>query len=306
MSCCDCSEDHSYSSQPNPVPRPRIRLVVHPQIGRFGSHLSLRQTLTQTLEAHNIPCCQFYLGGNTNYQCREITAVDRANAARYCATHDKTFYVHCSLIANLAKPNDADVVESVKSVTKSLHQIAGLPGACVLHIGKVGSLENVARRVNEITEGGALPSGTGRVPRKLLLEIAAGQGTELGRSWEELRRLYEGIDRSRVGFCFDTQHAFAAGMSPMQSHEDIVKLFDEAEAILPRGIGLIHINDSKKVFGSRVDRHEVLGMGHIWGQTDEGLRVLTHRCLERGIDMVSETGDGMADCALLSSYCKDV
>src|SRR3990167_4196877 len=74
--------------------------------------------------------------------------------------------------------------------------------------------------------------------------------------------------------------------------------FDECESISPGGISLVHLNDSEKEFGSRVDRHAPLGMGYIWGKGQfSGLKTLIERCREKNIDMVSETSDPESDHA---------
>src|SRR5690606_22896129 len=141
-----------------------------------------------------------------------------------------------------------------------------------------------------------------RVPFHLLLEIAAGQGSELGRSWEEIRHLYEALDYTRVGLCVDTQHAFASGMCSFQTHEDVVKLFDAANGIAPKGISMIHLNDSTKPFGSQVDRHASLRNGYIWSESDEGLKSLIKISKSYGMDLVSETDDPVSDSILVNNY----
>jgi deoxyribonuclease-4 len=245
-------------------------------------------------------CTQMFLGDPVTYNCQTITKEDKNRTLEYCTRTDTTFYIHCPLIANLAKP---DCSRSVNVISKELDAVSGLPGACVLHIGKVGTIENVAQRINEIQGNGHLPvSHHSRVPFHLLLEIAAGQGTELGRSWEEIRHLYEALDHSRVGLCVDTQHAFASGMCSFQTHEDVVRLFDSATNIAPKGISMIHLNDSAKPFGSRVDRHASLRNGHIWSQSDEGLRSLIEISKSYGMDLVSETDDPASDSVLVDYY----
>jgi deoxyribonuclease-4 len=188
-------------------------------------------------------------------------------------------------------------------VSRELDVVAGLPAACVLHIGKVGTIETVASHINDLMMSGHLPLSTSsRVPFHLLLEIAAGQGTELGRNWEEIRHLYEALDRTRIGLCVDTQHAFASGMCKFETHEDVVKLFDMANYIAPKGISMIHLNDSARPFGSRVDRHAPLREGHIWSASDEGLVALLDRAKEYGMDLITETSNPIQDNIIVQSY----
>lgn len=272
---------------------------------RCGGTQHLRTTLTDILcQNPQCKCTQLFLSDPISYRCPTITAADKATVRQYCQLHDKTFYVHCPLIANLAKP---EASRSVNVLTKNLQAVRDLPGACVLHVGKVGTLANVAARINELDRQGILVRGThARVPFHLLLEIAAGQGTELGRTWEEMRHLYEALDTTKVGLCVDTQHAYASGMCQFRDHEDVVTLFDEAQSITHKGISMLHLNDSARPCGSRVDRHEVLRKGHIWYREDDSLRSLLTMSHDMGLDLISETSDPGADMQLVKRYIWDM
>jgi deoxyribonuclease-4 len=245
-----------------------------------------------------------FLGNPTTYECKTITFEDKQRTLDYCLQTDTSFYIHCPYVANLAKP---ECTKSINIINKQLDTISGLPAACVLHIGKVGTIENVAQHINEIQTTGHLPlSNHSRVPFHLLLEIAAGQGSELGRSWEEIRHLYEALDYTRIGLCIDTQHAFASGMCSFQTHEDVVNLFDAANYIAPKGISMIHINDSAREFGSQIDRHSALRTGHIWYNSDEGLRSLIKLSKDYGMDLISETDNPIGDSMLIQQYMNNI
>lgn len=293
MACC-CYTNHQVTpNQPAfhfRVPGQRCGIS-------YGTVTNVHQAVT------SVPtCCQIYLGDPQTYQCHIPTPEQKEEIRQACEEGDKTFYVHCPFVANLAKTHRHDSWANAM-VGQQLGVVEGLPAACVLHIGKTGTLETVAQNINHIHLNGQLPrSHQQRIPYHLLLEVAAGQGSELGSNWDELRKLYEGIDYSRVGFCLDTQHAFGAGMSDFSNHESIVKLFDEANAIYTGGISLIHLNDSAVEFGRRVDRHAPLKEGYIWSQGDEGLRSLVEYSKQAGIDLISETSDPNADQAIVKSY----
>lgn len=261
---------------------------------------------TISMGGHNpMKCVQTFLGDPTTYDCLNVNPTHKQLVGDFCVANDTTFYVHCPLIANLAKTSG--VSQSVRVVSDELDVVSGLPGACVLHVGKhlngKGSIQNVGYRINDLQRNGHLPqSHHKRVPFHLLLEIAAGQGTELGRDWEEIRHLYETLDYTRVGLCVDTQHAYASGMCEFQTHEQVVKLFDSAGAITNKGISMIHLNDSERPFGSMVDRHAPLTKGHIWSRNQEGLQSLVHYSRDIGMDLISETSDPLADNLLIASY----
>lgn len=104
----------------------------------------------------------------------------------------------------------------------------------------------------------AVPQFEGRV----LLETTAGQGTNLGRSFQELRTIIDGCRYpERFGVCFDTCHTFAAGYD-ITTEEGCRSTMEEFERVIGlTRLECFHFNDSKKVLGSRVDRHEHIGQG---------------------------------------------
>ncbi len=98
----------------------------------------------------------------------------------------------------------------------------------------------------------------------LLMETTAGSGTAIGASFEEMAALIERIDpsvRHRVGVCVDTAHIFAAGYDLVHAYDDVWARF--ADTIGYERLGMMHLNDSKAPFGSRKDRHELIGEGAI-------------------------------------------
>ncbi len=98
----------------------------------------------------------------------------------------------------------------------------------------------------------------------LLIENAAGQGTTLGREFDELALIRDQVeDKKRVGFCLDTCHAFAAGydLRTEETYEKTMKTFDRVAGV--KNIKAFHLNDSKKGLDSRVDRHQHIGEGEI-------------------------------------------
>ncbi|CAH6420791.1 Endonuclease IV [uncultured virus] len=293
--------DKSKIHLPNEQPGRFLKLNVRKPQCRCGGHIPLRGSLYETVISEpSCRCIQMFMGSPTTYECRTITAEDKQRTLEYCTKTDTTFYIHAPYVANLAKP---DCTKAVSIVSKELDIVSGLPAATVLHVGKVGTIENVAQRINEIRSSGHLPqSQHSRAPYHLLLEIAAGQGTELGRSWEEIRHLYEAIDTTCVGLCVNTQHAFASGMCLFQTHEDVVKLFDAANSITPSGISMIHLNDSHKEFGSHVDRHAALRTGYIWYNSDEGLKSLIRISRDYNLDLISETDNPIGDSMIVQQY----
>lgn len=290
---CNCAVSDTIIKKPS-----KIRII--DKHHRVGPHVQLQKTLIQTIcqkTASKSHCIQIYLGGKSHYGVRSFSDNDKHKSMNYCNKYGKSVYVHCPLIANLSKDpltlldSKSILSKSIKSVNKEINMMNGLPGGCVLHIGSKGSINNVINNINDLQ----VPRNQNITGKKLLLmENAAGQGTSLGRNQDELRKIFEGVDKNTVGLCIDTQHIFGAGVNKLQSHEDVVKLFDMCENVygLP---DIIHLNDSKKLFGSNVDRHENIGEGYIWKHKDEGLKYLLERCYEKDIDCILETPNSSID-----------
>lgn len=117
---------------------------------------------------------------------------------------------------------------------------------------------------------------TGQENLMILLETMSGKGTEIGRSFEELREIRDGVRHpEKIGICLDTCHVFAAGYDIVEDLDGVLREFDR---IL--GISLlraVHLNDSMMPFGSRKDRHAVFGGGEIGAEAL--LRVMEHPLL---------------------------
>ncbi|RRQ75419.1 deoxyribonuclease IV, partial [Streptomyces griseofuscus] len=122
-----------------------------------------------------------------------------------------------------------------------------------------------------------------------VIENTAGQGSNLGFRFEHLAAIIDGVeDKSRVGVCIDTCHAFAGGYD-LRTEEECVKTFAEFERIVGfRYLRGMHLNDAKSEFNSRVDRHHSLGEGNI-GKTVFSWLMKDARF--DGIPMILETID---------------
>ena len=107
----------------------------------------------------------------------------------------------------------------------------------------------------------------------LLLETMAGKGTEIGRTFEELAMIINGVRiKNKIGVCLDTCHIYDAGYDIVNDLDGVIDEFD-------RVIGLdklkaIHLNDSKNTLGSRKDRHEKIGEGNIG--LDTFINIINH------------------------------
>src|SRR5438128_2510281 len=173
-------------------------------------------------------------------------------------------FLHSVYLLNLASPLPDNVAKSVKSIGEHLHWADRLcADGLVIHIGSAGKEPYDVAEDRVVAALGPLLAGLdGKA--KLLLETCAGQGATIGRSFEELGRIIKRLDgHPRLGVCLDTCHVFAAGCA-IHEPDGVERTLGQ----LDRAVGLerlacIHANDSKAAFGSNVDRHENVGLGHL-------------------------------------------
>ena len=121
-------------------------------------------------------------------------------------------------------------------------------------------------------------------PATVLLETMAGKGSEIGGRFEELKAIIDGVGSDQVGVCLDSCHVHDAGY-------DIVNDLDGVLAEFDRVVGLdrlmaLHLNDSKNVFASHKDRHELIGSGNLGMETFRG--IVNHPVLKK-LPMILET-----------------
>ena len=169
---------------------------------------------------------------------------------------------HDSYLINLGSPDPDTLAKSRAAFLDEIQRAQQLglrmlnfpPGS---HLGRMGEEECLDQIAREINHALAQTEGVSAI-----IENTAGQGTNLGWRFEHLQRIIEGVDdKSRVGVCIDTCHTLAAGYD-LGTETGYQFTLDEFDRTV--GIGYlraVHLNDSKKGCGSRVDRHESLGLG---------------------------------------------
>lgn len=258
----------------------------------FGAHMSISGGLYTACERGRRAGCDVVQIFSKNQQQWRAKPLTDAEIARFKEAQQSesvpAVMVHDSYLINLAAPGDELWQKSIAAFREELDRCAALgipylvthPGAHV-GSGEDAGLERVAAALNLLLAEGAGANVT------VLLETTAGQGSSLGRRFEELARLIELTNRSeRIAVCVDTCHIFAAGYD-IRTPEAYAATMAEMERVL--GIDRVkafHVNDSQKDLGSRVDRHAHIGEGFIG---IEGFRALVNDPRFAGLPMVLET-----------------
>ncbi len=222
--------------------------------------------------------------------------VPEAEAAAFraasAAAPERRILAHASYLINLASPEEAVWRRSHAALADEMQRCAalGVP-ALVFHpgahrgTGEAAGLRRVAEALRELLASRDAASVS------LLVECTAGQGSSVGYNVEQLARILADVGGGpRLGICLDTAHLFAAGYD-WRSAAGFEALLCEIE--LGPGLGAVrafHINDSKALCGSRVDRHASIGGGHI-GRAAFARWLRDERFA--GLPMVLETPGGM-------------
>ncbi|TSC82600.1 MAG: deoxyribonuclease IV [Parcubacteria group bacterium Gr01-1014_20] len=173
-------------------------------------------------------------------------------------------FLHASYLANLASPNEITRANALQSLTGHLKIADSIDAqGLVFHIGS-GKDQSKEDALKLVVEG--CQKILKNVPGKtqLILENSSAGGAKLGATPQEIGQILKKINSPRAKVCFDTAHAFEAGMIEYDSLAKIKTVFDEwGREVGLANIVAIHANDSKTLFASHNDRHENLGQGHI-------------------------------------------
>ena len=235
---------------------------------KIGSHVGMSgkdMLLGSAKEAHSYGAntFMFYTGAPQNTRRKDISELKIDSAWEYMHENGiDDIVVHAPYIINLGntvKPETFKLAvdfltleikrtEACKSHTLILH-----PGAHV-GAGADAGIRQIIKGLNEVM--------TSDMNLHIARETMAGKGSEIGRSFEELARIYDGVihnDKLRV--CFDTCHTHDSGYDIVHDFDGVTEQFDK---ILGKDqIAVFHINDSKNACGTKKDRHANLGFGEI-------------------------------------------
>ena len=261
----------------------------------FGAHVSASGGADNApANAHAIGATAFALFTKNQRQwvAKPLTAGEIDAFRKACDTYGyrpEQILPHDSYLINLGHPEKEALEKSRAAFLDEMQrcELLGLdrlnfhPGSHLQKITEEESLDRIAESINI-----ALDKTRGVTA---VIENTAGQGSNLGFRFEHLRYLIDRVeDKSRVGVCIDTCHAFAAGYD-LRTAEACDATFAELERVV--GFGYLkgmHLNDAMKILGSRVDRHMPLGEGMI-GM--ECFRYIARDKRFDGIPLILETPD---------------
>ncbi len=234
----------------------------------LGAHVSIAGGLTNAIDEGTSLGCQAIQIFTKNNRQWSFTAFSSQEASEFIA-YQKTSSIeivisHASYLINLASPNPDVYTKSYNALHAEMLRCDQLKiPFLVLHPGahltsdKDSAIQQVAHAIDMLYQ-------KTNAQVRILLENMAGQGSTLGSTFEELAALYNSCNaKARIGFCFDTCHAFAAGYD-LQTEEACIKTFKQLDQLLGHtNIYVFHLNDSKTPVGSHVDRHEHIGEGYL-------------------------------------------
>ena len=235
----------------------------------LGAHMSIAGGIPKSLDrALDVGCNVLQIFVKNNNQWRGRVMLDpevREFRQRWAESPIHQVVAHDSYLINLASPKEELWERSIAAFLDEMDRCERLglshlvthPGAHV-GAGEAWGIDRIAAALKRILE----KTASYRV--KIALETTAGQGSTLGHRFQHLRDILAGCGSSeQVVVCMDTCHVFAAGydIRTEEGYDSIMAEFDQIVGL--DRLEVLHFNDSKRAFGSRVDRHEHIGQGHI-------------------------------------------
>ena len=235
---------------------------------KLGSHVGMsgkEMFLGSVKEALSYGANTFmvYTGAPQNTRRKEISELNIDAGLALAKEHGITeFVIHAPYIINLGNTEKAETFSlAVEFLAKEIERSKAMQaGTIVLHpgshvgAGEAAGLAQIIKGLNEVL--------TKDMPITVALETMAGKGSELGKTFEELATIYDGVIlNEKLRVCFDTCHTHDAGYDIIHDFDGVMDRFDRL--VGKKQIAVFHINDSKNVPGAAKDRHENIGFGEI-------------------------------------------
>jgi deoxyribonuclease-4 len=258
---------------------------------RFGFHISIAEGFSKVFERAGARGCETIQLFSRNPRGWKYDPLDETEVRKFRESISSSglfpIFLHLPYLPNIACLKSRFYTQSIHSIETDLQRAEQLGAQyLIIHIG-----HRMESSLEEAIE--AVSSGMNRVfervknPVLLLMENTAGQGTEIGYNFGQIKKIIEGVEENqRLGICLDTAHSFEAGydLSNREGIERTLESFDQTIGL--RRLHLLHLNDSKTSLGSRKDRHWHIGEGCIGL---EGFRHLINHPLLSHLPGIMET-----------------
>jgi len=235
---------------------------------RFGFHISIAGGISKVVERARRRGCETIQLFSRNPRGWAYNPLDKVEVNRFRKELSHTtispLFVHVPYLPNLAS-NDRDLYrKSLDALQTDLRRASSLGAPyLIIHVGHRTHLPE-DEAINRIAHGINKAFRKVRNSVVLLLENTAGQGTEVGHTFSQLRKIIQGVDeKERMGVCLDTAHAFGAGydLSTSRGLERTLAEFEKEIGL--EKLHLVHLNDTRSPRGGHVDRHWHIGGGNI-------------------------------------------
>ncbi len=259
---------------------------------RLGVHVSTAGKIYESVDrARALGCTSMQMFSHNPQRKREIflTAEDIGEfTARLKAAKIKPLFIHIPYTVNLASPEKGLWKKSIKVYIEDIREAFKLRADYIVtHMGshkKTSEEEGMARFIRALN---VIIEKTADTPVGILLENVAGAGSWLGHHFIQHKQVLDALfDKTRVGICLDTAHAYSAGYD-IATSKGLKVVLDEIDALVGlERLKLIHLNDTKDAFGTHRDRHEHIGKGAIGLSGMKG--IVTSRRLSR-VSFILET-----------------
>jgi deoxyribonuclease IV len=258
---------------------------------RFGFHISIAGGFSKVVERANARGCETIQFFSRNPRGWKYSPLNKKEVEEFRSSiQSSTLFpvsLHMPYLPNIASFKSKFYKRSIHSIATDLQRAEQLGAQyLIIHIGhRMESSEDQA--IEAVSQG--IDQAFEKVKNgvMLLTENTAGQGTEIGYNFNQIKNIIEGVhDHQRMGVCLDTAHSFEAGydLSNKDGIERTLEKFDQTIGL--KRLYLLHLNDSKTPLGSRKDRHWHIGGGYIGL---EGFRTLVNHPLLRRLPGIMET-----------------
>lgn len=261
----------------------------------IGAHVSVAGGVANApMRAHAIGAKAFALftGSSNRWISKEISDDEVEKFKDNCNLYGYTPAVilpHDNFLINLGSPDEKKLAMSRKSFLDEVNRCSRLgltmlnfhPGSHLNELEESDCLDRIAESINitlDKTHGVTA-----------VLENVAGQGSNIGHTFEQLAHIIDKVeDKTRVGVCIDTCHAYSAGYD-LGTEEGYENTWNQFDSIIGRNyLKGMHLNDDKRELGSRIDRHASIGQGTLGNQF---FTRLVNDPRLNGIPMILETPD---------------